>query len=68
MGFKIAIAGATGNVGREMLNILSERGFPVSEVTPLPRAALSAPKCPSATRPSRSRTSKPMISPTPISA
>jgi aspartate-semialdehyde dehydrogenase len=35
MGFKIAIAGATGNVGREMLNILSERGFPVSEVTAL---------------------------------
>ncbi|WP_299869291.1 aspartate-semialdehyde dehydrogenase [uncultured Hoeflea sp.] len=35
MGFKIAIAGATGNVGREMLNILSERDFPVSEVVAL---------------------------------
>src|SRR5690606_14796133 len=35
MGFKIAIAGATGNVGREMLNILEERGFPASEVVPL---------------------------------
>lgn len=35
MGFKVAIAGATGNVGREMLNILEERGFPVSEVVPL---------------------------------
>jgi aspartate-semialdehyde dehydrogenase len=35
MGFKVAIAGATGNVGREMLNILAERGFPVSEVVPL---------------------------------
>jgi aspartate-semialdehyde dehydrogenase len=35
MGFKIAIAGATGNVGREMLNILAERAFPVSEVVPL---------------------------------
>ena len=35
MGFKIAIAGATGNVGREMLNILSERAFPVSEVVAL---------------------------------
>jgi len=35
MGYKVAIAGATGNVGREMLNILSERGFPVSEVVPL---------------------------------
>lgn len=35
MGFKIAIAGATGNVGREMLNILEERGFPADEVVPL---------------------------------
>jgi aspartate-semialdehyde dehydrogenase len=32
MGFKIAVVGATGNVGREMLNILEERGFPASEV------------------------------------
>ena len=35
MGFKVAVAGATGNVGREMLNILEERGFPVSEVVAL---------------------------------
>ncbi|MGB3415844.1 MAG: aspartate-semialdehyde dehydrogenase [Mesorhizobium sp.] len=35
MGFKVAVVGATGNVGREMLNILEERGFPVSEVVPL---------------------------------
>ena len=35
MGFKIAIAGATGNVGREMLNILDERGFPADEVVAL---------------------------------
>lgn len=35
MSFKIAIAGATGNVGREMLDILAERGFPVSEVVAL---------------------------------
>ena len=35
MSFKVAIAGATGNVGREMLNILEERGFPVSEVVAL---------------------------------
>jgi aspartate-semialdehyde dehydrogenase len=35
MAFKVAVAGATGNVGREMLNILEERGFPVSEVVPL---------------------------------
>jgi len=32
MGFKIAVVGATGNVGREMLNILAERNFPVDEV------------------------------------
>ncbi len=35
MGFKVAVAGATGNVGREMLSILEERGFPVSEVVAL---------------------------------
>ena len=35
MGFKVAIAGATGNVGREMLNILEERGFPADEVVAL---------------------------------
>ena len=32
MGFKVAVVGATGNVGREMLNILAERGFPADEV------------------------------------
>ncbi|ENQ03168.1 aspartate-semialdehyde dehydrogenase [Brucella abortus F6/05-2] len=35
MGFKVVVAGATGNVGREMLNILEERGFPADEVVPL---------------------------------
>ena len=35
MGFKVAIVGATGNVGREMLNILAERAFPADEVVPL---------------------------------
>jgi aspartate-semialdehyde dehydrogenase len=35
MVFKVAVVGATGNVGREMLNILEERGFPVSEVVAL---------------------------------
>nr|WP_094463668.1 aspartate-semialdehyde dehydrogenase [Pannonibacter phragmitetus] len=35
MGYKIAIVGATGNVGREMLDILAERGFPAAEVVPL---------------------------------
>jgi aspartate-semialdehyde dehydrogenase len=32
MGYKVAVVGATGNVGREMLNILEERQFPVDEV------------------------------------
>lgn len=32
---KIAVAGATGNVGREILNILAERKFPASEVVAL---------------------------------
>ena len=35
MGFKVAVVGATGNVGREMLSILDERRFPVSEVVAL---------------------------------
>ncbi len=35
MGYRIAVAGATGNVGREMLNILSEREFPADEVVAL---------------------------------
>jgi aspartate-semialdehyde dehydrogenase len=35
MGFKVAVVGATGNVGREMLDILAERQFPASEVVAL---------------------------------
>jgi len=35
MGYRIAVVGATGNVGREMLNILAERGFPADEVVAL---------------------------------
>ena len=35
MSYKIAVVGATGNVGREMLNILAERQFPASEVVAL---------------------------------
>jgi aspartate-semialdehyde dehydrogenase len=35
MGYIVAIVGATGNVGREMLNILAERGFAADEVVPL---------------------------------
>jgi len=35
MSYKVAVVGATGNVGREMLNVLAERQFPVSEVVAL---------------------------------
>src|ERR1700726_4662798 len=35
MGYKVAVAGATGNVGREMLTILTERAFPADEVVAL---------------------------------
>ena len=35
MGYKIVVVGATGNVGREMLTILSERQFPVDEIAAL---------------------------------
>jgi len=35
MGYKVVVAGATGNVGREMLNILAEREFPVDQITAL---------------------------------
>ncbi len=32
MGYRVAVVGATGNVGREMLNILEEVDFPVDEI------------------------------------
>jgi aspartate-semialdehyde dehydrogenase len=32
MGYKVAVVGATGNVGREMMNVLAERRFPADEV------------------------------------
>jgi len=32
MSYTVAVVGATGNVGREMLSILAERLFPVTEV------------------------------------
>ncbi|MGR7994792.1 MULTISPECIES: aspartate-semialdehyde dehydrogenase [unclassified Xanthobacter] len=35
MGYKVAVVGATGNVGREILSILEERGFPADEVVAL---------------------------------
>ena len=38
MGYRVAVVGGTGNVGREMLQILAERAFPVDEVVPLASA------------------------------
>ena len=35
MGYKVVVVGATGNVGREMLNILQERAFPIDEIAAL---------------------------------
>ena len=39
MGYRLAIVGATGNVGREMLQILSERAFPADDVVALASSA-----------------------------
>src|ERR687889_28754 len=39
MGYRVVVVGATGNVGREMLNILAERQFPLDEV-----AAVASPR------------------------
>lgn len=35
MGYRVVVAGATGNVGREMVNILAEREFPADEIAVL---------------------------------
>jgi aspartate-semialdehyde dehydrogenase len=35
MSYKVAVVGATGNVGREMLNVLAQRDFPAREVVAL---------------------------------
>lgn len=35
MGYRVAVVGATGNVGREILSILDERSFPVDDVVAL---------------------------------
>ena len=35
MGYKVAVVGATGNVGREMISVLAERAFPAEEIVAL---------------------------------
>lgn len=39
MGYRVVVVGATGNVGREMLNVLAEREFPIAEL-----AAVASPR------------------------
>ncbi len=39
MGYRVAVIGATGNVGREILNILAERQFPLDEVAAVASAS-----------------------------
>ncbi|HEU4839012.1 MAG TPA: aspartate-semialdehyde dehydrogenase [Micavibrio sp.] len=39
MGYKVAVVGATGNVGHEMMNILAERNFPVDDLVALASAS-----------------------------
>ncbi|GAC1612847.1 MAG: hypothetical protein NVS3B27_08230 [Novosphingobium sp.] len=39
MGYRVVVVGATGNVGREMLNVLAEREFPADEI-----AAVASPR------------------------
>ena len=39
MGYRVAVVGATGAVGAEMLNILAERDFPADEVVALASSA-----------------------------
>ena len=38
MGYRVAVVGATGNVGREMLQTLAERNFPADDVVALASA------------------------------
>jgi aspartate-semialdehyde dehydrogenase len=39
MGYRVAVVGATGNVGREILNILAERQFPLDEIAAIASAS-----------------------------
>jgi aspartate-semialdehyde dehydrogenase len=38
MGYRVAVVGATGNVGREILNVLAERQFPLDDLAVLASA------------------------------
>ena len=67
MGYKVAVIGATGNVGREMLNILAEREFPADEVFAVASRRSWAPRFPSAISASPAATSSSSISAASIS-
>lgn len=49
MGYRVAVVGATGAVGREILKTLAEREFPVDDIVALASPALRGVKCPSGT-------------------
>ena len=63
MGYRVAVVGATGNVGREMLATLAEREFPLAEVAAVASPRMMVPNasvassassdCPNATLPYR---------------
>ena len=64
MGYRVAVVGATGNVGREMLNILAEREFPVDEIVALAiRKSLGTEVLLRRPDPEDARTSTPSTSP-----
>ena len=46
MGYRVAILGATGAVGREMMKVLEERNFPIDELRPLASARSAGRKLP----------------------
>jgi aspartate-semialdehyde dehydrogenase len=64
MGYKVAVVGATGNVGREMLSILAERAFPADEVVALASRRSQGTEVSFGDRTSRRRPSTPTTSPT----
>ncbi len=47
MGYKVAVVGATGNVGREMMNVLTQRRFPAEDLfaTASPRSVGPEAQC-----------------------
>ena len=42
MGYRVAVVGATGNVGRDILNILAWRQFPFDEVAAVASSRIRA--------------------------